>query len=218
MPVNPATLMSTTAEHTHHIKVRTTQMEMPTRPAPVASDDYDHKLKAAEEELERIQSQKEELARKKQELEELTARKRTFLSQQSELFEKFTAAVTLINRELEEIRQESEDLEQCRACFAAHLDKIQKINPENWTRENLGERLERSNMIVDLAVDEYDQAAAHFENSRCGSIFGRTAGRKRAKAGSTGTGEFMQNLRNGFAFNLPVCLLGGLALVVYLLK
>lgn len=210
--------MSTIADHTHHIKIRSMQMEMPTRSSPAASDDYDHKLKAAEEELERIQSQKEELARKKQELEELTARKRTFLSQQSELFEKFTAAVTLINRELEEIRQESEDLEQCRACFASHLDKIQKINPESWTREDLAERLERANLIVDIAVDEYDQAAAHFDHSRCAGIFGRATSAKRAKARTAGGGEFMQNLRNGLAFNLPVCVLGGLALLLYALK
>lgn len=210
--------MSTTADHTHHIKIRSSQLEMPTRPNFPASDDYDHKLKVAEEELERIQGQKDELARKKRELEELTARKRTFLSQQSELFEKFTSAVTLINRELEETRQEAEDLEQCRACFAAHLDKIQKLNPESWNRDNLAERLERSNLIIDIAVDEYDQAAAHFEGSRCGSIFGREATRKRAKARASETGEFMKNLRNGLAFNLPVCVLGGLALVIYLLK
>ncbi|MCF7674171.1 MAG: hypothetical protein K9N23_13655 [Akkermansiaceae bacterium] len=211
--------MSTTADHTHHIKIRSTQLEMPTRQNFPAGDDYDHKLKVAEAELERIQGQKDELARKKQELEELTARKRTFLSQQSELFEKFTSAVTLINRELEEARQEAEDLEQCRACFAAHLDKIQKLNPESWNRDNLAERLERSNMIIDIAVDEYDQAAAHFEGRRCGSIFGgREATRKRAKARVSEAGEFRKNLQNGLAFNLPVCVLGGLALVIYLLK
>ena len=210
--------MSTTADHTHHIKIRSTQLEMPTRQNHPASDDYDHKLKVAEEELERIQSQKDELARKKQELEELTARKRTFLSQQSELFEKFTSAVTLINRELEETRQEAEDLEQCRACFAAHLDKIQKLNPESWDRDNLAERLERSNLIIDIAVDEYDQAAAHFEGSRSGGIFGREGTRKRAKARASEASEFMKNLQNGLAFNLPVCVLGGLALVIYLLK
>ena len=82
----------------------------------------------------------------------------------------------------------------------------------------LAERLERSTMTLDIAVDEYDQAAAHFENSRCGAIFGRTSTRKRAKALVAGNTEFKQNLRNGLAFNLPVCTLGGIALLVYLLK
>jgi len=210
--------MSTADHTTHHIKIRSTQLEMSARPGSESGDDYDHKLKAAEEELERIQCQREELARKKQELEELTARKRTFLSQQAELSEKLTSAVTLIDRELQEVRQEADDLEQCRVCFASHLDKLQKINPENWNRENLAERLERSNMTLDIAVDEYDQAAAHFEHSRCGAIFGRASARKRAKTHAAQSSDFMLNLRNGLAFNLPVCVLGGIALIVYLLK
>ncbi len=211
--------MSSATDHTHHIKIRTTQMEMPARQASPTGDDYDHKLKAAEEELERIQGQREELARKKQELEELTARKRTFLSQQAEVSEKLTSAITLIDRELQEVRQEADDLEQCRVCFASHLDKLAKISPETWNRENLAERLERSNMTLDIAVDEYDQAATHFETSRCGAIFGRGSTRKRAKArAAAGGSEFMHQLRNGLAFNLPVYTLGGVALLIYLLK
>ena len=215
---NPDNAMSNAVDHTHHIKVRSTQLEMPARQAPQAGDDFEHKLKATEEELERVQSRREELARKKLEHEELTARKRTLLSQQAEFSEKLMSAVTLIDRELQEVRQEADDLEQCRVCFASHLEKLQKINPDSWNNENLAERLERSTMTLDIAVDEYDQAAAHFENSRCGAIFGRTSTRKRAKALVAGNTEFKQNLRNGLAFNLPVCTLGGIALLVYLLK
>ena len=54
-------------------------------------EDYDRKLKDAQEELDRIQLQREELERKKSELEELTIRKRAFLSQQVELTEKLTS-------------------------------------------------------------------------------------------------------------------------------
>lgn len=209
--------MASPVEHTHHIHVRSSQMEMSGRVSPDRTDDYDDKLKAAQEELQRIQREQEELARKKRELEELTTRKRLFVSQQVELTEKLSSALTLIDRELYAIRQEAEDLEQCRVCFAAHVDKLQKFNPDQWTRENLPERLERAGMAVDIAADEYDQAAAHFEGTRSGAIFGRAS--KRARAGrQTGEGEFLANLRNGFAFNLPVVLLGGTALLVYLMK
>ncbi|MCX6879745.1 MAG: hypothetical protein NTW21_38965 [Verrucomicrobia bacterium] len=211
--------MPAPGEHTHHIKIRTTQMEMPTRPTSSPLEDYDHKLKVAQDELERIQIQRVELERKKQELEELTARKRAFMSQQVELSEKLISAVTMIERELNEIRQESEDLEQCRVCFASHLDKLQKINPENWTRDNLSEKLERATMAVDIAVDEYDQAASHFEASRSGAIFGRASTKRgRSRTRSSNGSEFRHNLRNGLAFNLPLCVLGGAALVIYLLK
>jgi hypothetical protein len=116
------------------------------------------------------------------------------------------------------MRNEANDLEQCRSCFAAHLDKIQKLNPENWTRENTSDKLERATVSIDLAADEYDQAAAHFEGTRSGAIFGRAAKRGRSNTRGNSNGEFMTNLRNGFAFNLPVVALGTMALLIYLLK
>lgn len=210
--------MASSTEHTHHIKIRSTQMEMPSSGLASRTEDYDRKLKDTQEEIERIQQQREELERKKIELEELTSRKRAFVSQQVEFTEKLTSALTLIDRELFEMRNEAEDLEQCRACFAAHLDKIQKFNPENWTRENTSEKLERATISIDLAADEYDQAAAHFEGTRSGAIFGRASKRGRASARNSAPGEFMTHLRNGFAFNLPVVALGTLALLVYLMK
>lgn len=210
--------MAASTEHTHHIKIRSAQMEMSSGTAANRDDDYDHKLRAAQEELDRIQAQRQDLERKKSELEELTARKRHFLTQQVELSEKLTTALTLIDRGLYEMRQETEDLEQCRSCFAAHLDKLQKINPENWSRDNLGEKLEKSSMVVDIAADEYDQAAAHFQNSQSGAIFGPPSKRGRNGARTAAPTEFATNLRNGFAFNLPIFILGSLALLVYLLQ
>ncbi len=211
--------MASSSEHTHHIRIRSTQMEMPSSGSGGRSEDYDRKLRDTQDELERIQQQREELERKKVELEELNSRKRAFVSQQVELTERLTSALTLIDRSLFEMRNEADDLEQCRACFAGHLDKVQKFDPENWTRENTHEKLERATVSIDLAADEYDQAAAHFEGSRSGAIFGRAATKRgRSSARSSSSGEFMTNLRNGFAFNLPIVTLGGLALVVYLLK
>lgn len=208
--------MSSATDHTHHIKIRSTQLEMPATGLPGRPEDYDRKLKDTQDELERIQQQREELERKKVELEELARRKRVFVSQQVEFSEKLTAALTLIDRELFEMRNEAEDLEQCRVCFAGHLDKLQKLNPESWTRENTLEKLERADILLDLAADEYDQAAAHFEGTRSGAIFGRAS--KRTRTRSTASNEFFANLRNGFAFNLPILVFGGIVLVIYLLK
>lgn len=210
--------MASLSEHTQHLRIRSTQMEMQSSDRSDRTEDYDRKLKDAQEELERIQEQREELERKKLQLEELTTRKHEFVAQQIELTEKFTSAVTLIDRTLLELHGEAEDIEQCRACFAAHLDRIQKFNPENWTRDNLSEKLERAAMAIDQAEDEFDQAAAHFEGTRSGAIFGRPSKRGRVHKSSGVATEFMSNLRNGFAFNLPVLVLGSVALVVYLLK
>ena len=110
-------------------------------------------------------------------------------------------------------------LEQCRACFSEHLDKIQKHDPEKWTRDNLSEKLEKATIVTDHAADEYDQATAYFEGSRSGAIFGRTAkGTRRRGKSHKRESEFAVQLVNGLAFNLPIVVLGGVALVVYLIK
>lgn len=210
--------MALLGEHTHHIKIRSTQMEMSSAGSANRDEDYDRKLKDAQDELDRIQLQRDELERKKSELEELTIRKRTFISQQIELTEKFTSSLTFIDRGLFEMRQQAEELEQCRVCFASHLDKIQKLNPDNWSRENQVDRLEKATMTLDIAADEYDQAAAHFEGSPSGTIFGRASKRGRTTGRNLNTSEFISNLRNGFAFNLPIVALGGIAILVYLTK
>ena len=210
--------MAATTDHTHHIRIRPTQMEMHSSGNSDRTEDYDRKLKDAQEELERIQEQREELERKKLELEELTRRKNAFVTQQVELTEKLTTSLTLLDRELFEIRNESDDIEQCRTCFAAHLDKIQKYNPDNWTRENLSEKLNRATMAIDLAEDEFEQAAAHFAGGRSGAIFGQPSKGGRSNKLRGTPSEFLTNLRNGFAFNLPVLVLGSTALVIYLFK
>jgi Asp-tRNA(Asn)/Glu-tRNA(Gln) amidotransferase B subunit len=204
-------------EYTHPINVRSSQLDMPQRGG--RQDDYDDKIRNAQLELERIQQEREQLERKKRELEELTVRKREFLSQQVELTEKLSSAMTLIDRELFEMREEMGHLEQCRGCFAEHLDKIQKHDPEKWTRDNLLEKLDKATMVTDLAADEYDQASTYFEGSRAGAIFGRSSkgSRKRAKS-RNGSSEFTTQLMSGLAFNLPIVLLGGAALIVYLIK
>lgn len=209
--------MASTNEYTHPINVRSRQLDMPTRGG--YQDDYDDKIKSAQLELERIQQEREDLEQKKRELEELTSRKRAFLSQQVELTEKLSAAITLIDRELHELREETDQLEQCRVCFSDHLDKIQKHDPEKWTRDNLHDRLEKASTVTDMAADEYDQAAAYFEGTRAGGIFGRPSkgGRRKTKSQKAGS-EFFEQLVNGFAFNLPIIVLGAAGLVVYFIK
>ncbi len=209
--------MPSSTEYTHPINVRSNQLEIPRRGG--RDEDYDDKIKSAQLELERIQQEREVLERKKRELEELTSRKRAFLSQQVELTEKLSSAITLIDRELYEIREETDHMEQCRSCFAEHLDKIQKHDPEKWTRENLHEKLDKAMVVTDMAADEYDQAAAYFEGTRAGAVFGRSAktGRRRSKS-QRGESEFKTQFVSGLAFNLPIIAFGGLALVIYLIK
>lgn len=204
--------MPSATEHTHHIRIRNTQLEMDPDRAGVPRDDVDGQLLVAQSQLEQLQAQREELERLKQETEKLNHRKRGLISSQVEMTERLASSTTLIEREIFEMRQEIDDLEQCRTCFAGHLKKIEKLNPEGWSRDQLADQLDRALAIVEHAEDEYGQAADHFSRSRSASIF---SGVRRAKGPKS---EFTQQLYRGLGFNLPILALGSVALIVYLIK
>ena len=197
--------------HTHKIRIRDEQLEIPAQ-RPQVPDDVDGRLRMAQTQLEELQARREELERLKQETERLNFRRRELIATQVEVTERLTSSLTLIDREVFEMRQQIDDLEQCRACFAGHLGKIEKIKPESWSREQLASHLDRALAMVEHAEDEYSQAAEHFSRTRSAGIFSGVRGAKVRQ------GEFRQQLMRGLAFNLPVIVLGGAALAVLLFR
>lgn len=182
----------------------------------VLSDDYENQLRASQARLQQLQAEQQELERLALELEELNSKKRIFLSSQVEITEKLGNAVTLIDRELLAMRTELSELEQCRHTFDNRLKKIAKFDPESWTRDNLKMNLEKSIAVIDQASDEYEQAAQHFSAMRSGEIFGM--GRRRKATMHAETGEFLAQVKNGLAFNLPMITLAVVAMILYLLQ
>jgi chromosome segregation ATPase len=207
--------MPPATEHTHHLKIRnsSTQLEMnPGAAGARQGEDVEGKLRAAQVQLEQLQQQREELERQRQEVEALNSRKREFISAQTELTERLSTTLQRIEREIYELKEHTGDLEQARTCFAAHLAKLEKLNPDGWTRENLAAGLERAMAIVDHADDEFAQAAEHYSRSRSSNLFNGSKVRRVV------SGDFARQFRNGLAFNLPVIILGAIALIIYLLK
>jgi DNA repair exonuclease SbcCD ATPase subunit len=197
----------------------TNQLEMPSSSLSrnsAITDDFEGKLVAAQQKLEQLQQQQELIEKQKAELEELTRRKDDFLEGQVNMTERLSACLTSIDRALYEMRQDMEDLEQTRKCFADHQQKIDSINPDSWSRDQLQKELTKSIAMLDHAEDEYDEAIAYFSKSKHSNIFGN--GKKASKISSKVKGEpseFMAMFKQGIAFNLPIIILGAVALVLY---
>lgn len=208
--------MPVDTRHTHRLKLEETQMEMGTDPySQSQTEDYDGKLREAAQQLEFLQQQREELERQKQEQDDLNARKEEFVNGQIELSERLSTSITSIDRELFELRQELEDLEQTRQSFAAHLDRIEKIEPEAWPYEMMNTELTRSLTMLDQAEEEFEGAVAHFAGGRARGLFGGPGASGRSRKSQ---GEFVTMMKNGLAFNIPIIVLGALALLLYLVK
>ncbi|NWK56579.1 hypothetical protein HW115_13235 [Verrucomicrobiaceae bacterium N1E253] len=212
--------MPRTSDHKQHINVRATQMEMSPRGAGAAplSEDFTGKLQEAQSQLELLQQQQAEVERQKLELQELNEHKDEFLQGQIEINEKLNTAITAMDREIFATRQELEELEQARICFADHLEKIDQLNPDGWNNESLRQDLSRALSVLDLAEDEYEQAVAHFSSGRSSSVFGGGGAKPKRVAGPRQESELLTQFRNGFAYNFPLVLLGIVAMIVYLLK
>jgi len=204
---------------TQKINVNNTQLEMSrdslADAAPI-TEDVDGKLIAAQKKLEQLQQQQQLIEQQKLELEELTKRKEEFLDGQVNMTERLTASLTAIDRALYDMRQDMEDLEQTRKCFTDHQQKIDSINPDSWSREQLKKELTKSISLLDHAEDEYDEAIAYFSDSLHANIFGN--GKKVSKLSNRVTrepSEFLANLKQGAAFNLPIIILGSIAIILY---
>ena len=182
------------------------------------SEDFTGKLQEAQSQLELLQQQQAEVERQNEELRELNMHKDEFIQGQIEINEKLNTAITAMDREIFATKQEVDELEQARICFADHLEKIDQLNPDLWSNESLRQDLGRALSVLDLAEDEYEQAVSHFSSGRSSSVFGVGATKSRRSSVVVGESELMTHFRNGFAYNLPLVILGIIAMIVYLLK
>ena len=194
--------MPTTQSRKQHIKVRETQMEISDEKAPF-TDDFEGKLADAQTQLEVLHTQRAELERQKIALEDLNQRKQEFLAGQLELSERFAS------------KRDAEDLDQTRIAFANHLNRLESLNPEAWPKDSLGNELEKALVILDKADEEFEQAVSHFGETRKDSLF---SGQTGSFSGASSQGNFIGMIRNGFAFNLPIILLGSVAILIYHFK
>ncbi len=215
--------MSTTKDYRHQINVRaksSSQLELEhdsyVGQSPLA-EDLELQLRDTNARLERLKRERDEAERLTQELADLNSKKSLFISTQAEITEKLTNAVTLIERELLAMRTEAQQLEQCHETFDIHLSKITKFDPESWTRENMHANLDKSLEYMEQAADEYEQAAKYFSTKQSGNIFSAQS-RKGTKPQFGQSSDFFEQVKNGFAFNLPLLSVFVLALLIYLLK
>lgn len=196
-----------------------TQLEMSADPlggnSPL-SEDFEGKLVAAQQQLEQLQYQQEVIEQQKAELEDLNERKDEFLHGQNDLNDRLTSSLTAIDRELFDMRQEMEDLEQTRQCFAEHQKKIDNITPNSWTRDELKLELNRAISMLDHAEDEYEEAMQHFQGGRRSGVFALSSPKKKnALVGGAHT-DFFSTFKQGLAFNLPIILIAVAAYVIFL--
>ncbi|MBS0657358.1 MAG: hypothetical protein JSR82_03820 [Verrucomicrobia bacterium] len=176
-------------------------------PEQLASD-----VQRTQEKLAALKREQEHLERRKRELEDLARRQSEVETNTSDLTERLTRALVVLQQQCLDARRRAEQLEQAGGSLQRHLDGLQGIDVSAWSQSDAPRELTRALGLLDAARADYDGVRARLLNDETDPETSPTA------AGARGESErtFVGWLQAGFAFTLPllvVCLLILLALV-----
>jgi len=180
-----------------------------------AVEDWSRELAEHQERLLALKRQQEEVETRKRELEELSRRRAELSTGQKSLREKFTRAITLLERAEYDTQRELETIRTTRANFKEHLEEIEGIDPKSWEPQEVDEQLTRSLSLIDHAQASYAQSKMKLEafSGKLGST--DVIDEEDEGELESDSPPFLELVRRGFAFSLPLLVL--LAAIAFLL-
>jgi DNA repair exonuclease SbcCD ATPase subunit len=187
---------------------------MPRRAPAAITEDFGSQLHEAQEKLLELRQQQELLERQRNDLEELRAKQDRFLKGRVDVTERLTKGLTRLDRDTFQSRKRLEMLEHAKENFAKHLDAIESMNPEHWSRADLRNELVRATAALEDAEQDYAEAMA-----RLGMVGGLSAAEEDGSAAPARPAFVLPGFRYwfnaGLAFTLPVLALASLALLLH---
>lgn len=184
-----------------------------SRVSSAISEDFGAKLHEAQEKLLELRQQQETLERQRTDLEELRGKQDRFLNGRVDVVERLTKGLTRLDRDTFQARKRLEMIDHAKQNFSKHLDAIEALNPEHWSRADLRNELVRATAALEDADQDYAEAMA-----RLGMV-AHTAGADGEGGDARGSRWDAENLPGfkywllaGSAFTLPVVVL----LVLYM--
>ena len=179
----------------------------------------DSQVQKAQEQLLNLRRQQEQIERQKRELEELSRRQEELEAGRSEMTEKLTRALVVLERQSNDAQKRVEQLHLLGESFASHLNSLESINPKSWPSADLQKELNRALGMVDHARTEYGQQRARFaaDVAEGTATDGSPAENPYEDMfGHSSDKSFVYWLKAGVAFTLPLFLLGILALFFFI--
>src|SRR5246500_5167733 len=125
---------------------------------PPSPDELDSKVQRAQDQLLQLKRHQEAIERQKRELEELSRKQEELEKGRSEMIEKLSRSLVVIERETYEAEKRVEQLKATNTSFADHLESLEKINPKSWSNANLHKELSKALSAVDEARADYSKS------------------------------------------------------------
>ena len=182
----------------------------------LGGEHLDTQVQKAQEQLLSLKRQQETIEKQKRELEELSRRQEQLQVGRSEMLEKFTRTLVVVERETYDAQKRVEQLHAIHDSFHQHLDVLEAINPKGWEGLDINKELNKALSAVDDARAEYSRSLPKISpesDTDSGDPAAASAGYQLDLAHDGGR-DFLYWLKAGFAFTLPLLALGILFIVI----
>jgi DNA repair exonuclease SbcCD ATPase subunit len=172
-------------------------------------------VQKAQEQLLQLKRQQEQIEKQKRELEELSRRQAELENGRTEMADKLTRALVVLEREAYSTQNRLEQIRATRESFTQHLELIEAIDPRTWNPSDLYKELSRALSTVDDARTEYSEQRSRLQAA--GATGGEVALPDAAPDAyeSNDGRSFSQWLQIGLALTLPLILFGAVALALF---
>jgi DNA repair exonuclease SbcCD ATPase subunit len=196
-------------------KIRPVEQMLELNEDDVSAENLDSHVQKAQEQLLQLKRQQEQIEKQKRELEELSRRQAELENGRTEMADKLTRALVVLEREAYSAQNRLEQIRATRESFTQHLELIEAIDPRSWNPSDLHKELSRALSTVDDARTEYSEQRSRLQAA------GATGGDASLPdvvpdnyENNTGR-SFLQWLEIGVALTLPLIIFGAIALAIF---
>lgn len=179
-----------------------------------STEHLDSQVQRAQEQLLQLKRQQDQIEKQKRELEELSRRQEELDRGRTEMSDKLTRSLVILEREAYDWQKKLEQIRATRESFEQHLALLESIDPKSWNPTDLHKELSRALSTVDDARAEYSQQRSRLTASteEGGEVALPEAAPEVALGNANG---FLQWMQIGFALTLPLIIFGLIALVLF---
>ena len=196
-------------------KIRPVEQMLELNEDDVSAENLDSHVQKAQEQLLQLKRQQEQIEKQKREPEELSRRQAELETGRTEMADKLTRALVVLEREAYSAQNRLEQIRATRESFTQHLELIEAIDPRSWNPSDLHKELSRALSTVDDARTEYSEQRSRLQAAGATGadaslpdvapdVYENNAGR-----------SFLQWLEIGVALTLPLIIFGAVALAIF---
>ncbi len=181
----------------------------------LGGEHLDSQVQKAQEQIYALKRQQELIEKQKRELEELSRRQEQLQTGKTDMIEKFTRALVVLERETYDAQKRVEQLHAVHDSFHQHLDMLESINPKAWEGLDMSKELTRALSAIDDARAEYGRSLPKISpTSDADSDPVAASVGYQMDYHPEGVKDFNYWLKAGFAFTLPLFGVGIVLVIV----